>query len=100
MVFTLDPSGFARLVDIDTAQTVAVPIPRVVALKVNAGHQFFSDARVRQALSLAINRDGIAAAITRFPESAAGQLFPPALNTWHNMSLPPLIPIQKRPRSY
>ncbi|WP_299622127.1 ABC transporter substrate-binding protein [Pelagibius sp.] len=90
MVFTLDPSGFARLGDVDSVKTVAVPIPRVVTLKVNAGHRFFSDPRARQALSLAINRDGIAAAITRFPEAAAGQLFPPALSGWHDPALPRL----------
>ena len=90
MVFTLDPSGFARLGDVDTVETVAVPIPRVVTLKVNASHPFFKDARARQALSLAIDRNGIATAITRFPEAAANQLFPPALNAWHNTSLPPL----------
>lgn len=90
IVFTLDPSGYARLGDVDTVKTVAVPIPRVVTLKVNAGHPFFADAKARQALSLAINRAGIATAITRFPEAAAGQLFPPALNAWHDASLPAL----------
>lgn len=90
MVFTLDPSGYARLGGVDTVKTVAVPIPRVVTLKVNAGHPFFEDPRARQALSMAINRAGIATAITRFPEAAAGQLFPPALNKWHDASLPAL----------
>ncbi|MEM7189178.1 MAG: ABC transporter substrate-binding protein [Pseudomonadota bacterium] len=90
MVFTLDPSGFARLNDVDTVKTTAVPIPRVVTLKVNSGHPFFADAEARQALSLSIDRAGIAAAITRFPEAAAGQLFPPALNAWHQDGLPTL----------
>jgi len=83
MVFTLDPSGYARLGDVDSVATTAVPIPRVVTLKVNASHPFFEDVRARQALSLSMNRAGIASAITRFPEAAAGQLFPPALNKWH-----------------
>jgi len=90
IVFTLDPAGYAQLGGVDTVETTAVPIPRVVTLKVNASHPFFADARARQALSLAMNRDGIASAITRFPEAAATQLFPPALNTWHDPSLPPL----------
>lgn len=90
IVFTLDPAGYSRLAEVETVQTTAVPIPRVVTLKVNAGHPFFTDPRARQALSLSINRDGIATAITRFPEAAAGQLFPPALNKWHDSSLPPL----------
>lgn len=90
IVFTLDPSGFSHLQHVYTVETQAVPIPRVVALKVNAGHAFFNDARARQALSLAIPRAGIAKSITRFPEAAAGQLFPPALNTWHSPELEPL----------
>ncbi|MEL6478312.1 MAG: ABC transporter substrate-binding protein [Pseudomonadota bacterium] len=90
IVFTLDPSGYARLGNVETVETVAVPIPRVVTLKVNAAHPFFADPRARRALSLAINRAGIAAAITRFPEAAADQLFPPALNDWHNATLPAL----------
>jgi len=90
MVFTLDPSGYARLGDVDSVATTAVPIPRVVTLKVNASHPFFEDVRARQALSLSMNRAGIASAITRFPEAAAGQLFPPALNKWHDTSLAPL----------
>ena len=90
IVFTLDPAGYSHLQHVDTIETKAVPIPRVVALKVNAGHAFFNDARARQALSLAIPRDGIAKAITRFPEAAADQLFPPALGGWHSKDLAPL----------
>lgn len=90
IVFTLDAAGFAHLKHVDTIETSAVPIPRVVTLKVNAGHPFFDDPKARQALSLAIPRDGIAKAITRFPEAAATQLFPPAMNTWHSADLEPL----------
>lgn len=90
LVFTLDPSGYARLGSIDAVKAVAVPIPRVVTLKVNAGHPFLADARARQALSMAIDRTGIATAITRFPEASAGQLFPPALDKWHDAGLPSL----------
>lgn len=48
------------------------------------------DPRARQALSLAIDRVGIATAINRFPEGAATQLFPPALAGWHDDTLKPL----------
>ncbi len=90
IVFTLDAAGYSHLKHVETIQTFAVPIPRVVVLKVNAGHPFFEDTKARQALSLAIPRDGIARAITRFPESAADQLFPPALNQWHSPNIKPL----------
>ncbi len=91
LVFSLDPSGYARLAEIDSVDTTAVPIPRVVTLKLNAGHKFLEDPRARRALSLAIDRIGIATAITRFPEASASQLFPPALDQWHNDKLEPLI---------
>lgn len=90
MVFNLDPSGFSRLQNVDTVETTAVAIPRVVILKVNAVHPYFSDAKARHALSMAIDRKGIATAIVRYPEAAATQLFPPALTGWHDPSLPPL----------
>ena len=90
LVFTLDPSGYARLGAVDGVQTIAVPIPRVVALKVNAGHPFLAQATAREALSLAIDREGIAAGVTRFPEAGATQLFPPALGQWHDPDLTPL----------
>lgn len=90
LVFTLDAAGFRRLAAVDRVDTVAVPIPRVIALKVNAGHRFLADPRARQALSLATDRAGIAAGIMRFPDSAATQLFPPGLGAWHDPALPAL----------
>lgn len=90
IVFSLDPSGYAHLQHVDTLTTSAHPIPRVVTLKVNADHPFLDDVRARKALSLATARADIAKAIIRFPEAAAGQLFPPALSSWHSDKLAPL----------
>jgi len=90
LVFTLDPAGYARLATVEGVETTAVPIPRVVTLKLNVGHPFLSAPEARRALSLAIDRGGIAAGITRFPESGASQLFPPALGAWHKPGLAPL----------
>jgi len=89
IVFTLDPSGFKRLGSVDTVQAQAVAIPRVMLLKVNASHPML-DSQSRRALSLAIDREGIAAGIIRFPGAAATQVFPPALDQWHDKSLTPL----------
>jgi len=89
IVFTLDPSGFKRLSTLDTVQAQAVAIPRVMLLKVNAAHPML-DSQSRRALSLAIDREGIAAGIIRFPDAAATQVFPPALDQWHDTSLAPL----------
>lgn len=89
LVFTLDPSGFKGLGQVDTVETVAVAIPRVMLLKVNTGNSKLSTP-LRKALSMAIDREGIAAGIVRFPDAAATQLFPPALDQWHDSSLPAL----------
>ena len=90
IVFTLDAPGYSHLKTVNKTETFAVPIPRVVVLKVNAGHSFFNDPRARQALSLAVPREGIARVITRFPETSANQLFPPALKNWHATDIEPL----------
>ena len=89
LVFTLDPSGFKQLGQIETVNASAVAIPRVMLLKVNTSHPML-DSQSRKALSLAIDREGIAAGIMRFPEASATQLFPPALDQWHDASLPAL----------
>lgn len=90
LVFTLDPSGFKRLGEIDSVEAVSAAIPRVMMLKVNAAHPMLDSVEARSALSMAIHREGIAAGIMRFPESAATQLYPPALDQWHDESLPKL----------
>ena len=90
LIFTLDPAGFKQLGNVDHVVTKAVAIPRVMLVKVNAEHPMLKDVEARQALSLAIDRQGIASGITRFPEAGAKQLFPPALADWHNPALPAL----------
>ena len=90
LVFTLDPPGFSRLSAVPGVATLAEPIPRVVVLKVNTAHTLLMDARVRQALSMAIDRTGIATGLMRAPETAATQLFPPALGDWHVAGIAPL----------
>lgn len=90
LVHNLDPAGFARLKSVDGVALEAKPIPRVTLLKANLEHPFLSDPRARRALSLAIDRAGIAAGILRFPGSEATQLFPPVISGWHDPELAPL----------
>lgn len=90
IVFTLDPASQRRLRSNRSLSLHAVPIPRTVSIKVNAGHPFLQDPKAREALSLVIDRAGIAAAILRQPEAAAGQLLPPSLAGWFAAELPPL----------
>jgi len=98
LAYGLDPGSIARLARKPGIGLLSVTIPRTTSLKVNAAHPYLADAGTRRALSLAIDRRGIAAAILRDPQLAAGQLFPPTLEGWHDDSLPPLRydPVQAR----
>jgi peptide/nickel transport system substrate-binding protein len=90
LVFTLDPAGTDRLRRSPRVEVRVMPIPRTQTLKLNAGLPLFADVRARQALSLAIDRDGIARGILRSPAAAATQLFPPTLAEWHVPGMAPL----------
>lgn len=83
VVFTLDPASRARLARHDRLTVHAEPLPRTIVFKVNASHPLLEDERARQALSLAIDREGIAAGLLRDPEAAAAELFPASLGAWH-----------------
>jgi peptide/nickel transport system substrate-binding protein len=85
-VFNLDPASRTRLAKSDKVVLQSVSIPRSVLLKVNAGHAFLADVKAREALSFAIDREGLAVAILRYP-AAATQLFPPSLKIWHDADL-------------
>ena len=90
LVFTHDPVNFSRLRANRKLTLQLQPLPRTLYIKVNAGHRFLSDVRVRQALSLALDRQGMAATLLRAPEAAATQLFPPGMAEWHVRGLAPL----------
>lgn len=88
-VFGLDPASVSRLGMVEGVEVLSVAIPRTLLIKVNAGHPFLSEPEARRALSLAIDRVGIATAVLRYPEGAT-QLFPPSVEGWHDESLTPL----------
>ncbi|MDD7970904.1 ABC transporter substrate-binding protein [Roseinatronobacter sp. HJB301] len=88
-VFNLDPASVTRLSQSEAVQVISVAIPRTLLLKVNAAHPFLNTPEARQALSLAIDRAGLAQAVLRYPEGA-DQLFPPAIGSWHNAGMDPL----------
>jgi len=88
-VFGLDPASVSRLNMLDNVEVLSVAIPRTLLIKVNAGHPFLSEPDARRALSLAIDRAGIATAVLRFPEGAT-QLFPPSVAGWHDAGIAPL----------
>ncbi|WPB56056.1 ABC transporter substrate-binding protein [Xylophilus sp. GOD-11R] len=90
LAYGLDPVSMTRLRKRGRVRLDTVTLPRTVIVKLNAGLPALRDARVRRALSLAIDRDGIARALQRDPGLAAGQLFPPIMAGWHDPALAPL----------
>lgn len=90
LVFTHDPVNFARLRADRKLKLQLQPLPRTIYIKLNAGHRFLSDIRVRRALSMALDRRGMASTLLRAPEAAATQLFPPGMAEWHVRGLTPL----------
>lgn len=82
----LDPASFTRLQTKDDLKLASAAIPRVLMLKIN-GEVF--DKATRNALSKAIDREGIARAVLRY-DTGATQMFPPGMAAWHDESLEPL----------
>jgi len=90
IVMNLDTATETRLRNRSNVSVLNVPGPRTTYIKVNAAHPFLSDVRARRALSLAIDRDGIARGLLGKPERVARQLLPPFVGEWHQEDLPPL----------
>jgi peptide/nickel transport system substrate-binding protein len=89
VAYTLLPAAVARINAGGRAKVQSITIPRARVMPLNVGLPLFADLRVRQAISLGIDRAGIAVAILRHAPSAATQLLPPILADWHNPALPP-----------
>ena len=90
LAYGLDPISLARLRRRGRVHIESVTLPRTAIVKLNAGHPALRDVRVRRALSLAIDRAGIARALLRDPDLAATQLFAPTRAGWHDPALAPL----------
>lgn len=89
IALTLSATAARRLRDQANVQINSTAIPRVREITLNANLVFFDSAVERLALSMAIDRQGIAQAILKNPETAATQLMP-AVSMWHNPGLTPL----------
>lgn len=88
--FSLDPPSIRRLQRSTKATLVAQMLPRTTFIKLNCSHPFLADVRVRRAIALCVERQGIARALLRDADLGANQLFPPSMTQWHDASLPPL----------
>ncbi|MFZ1181124.1 MAG: ABC transporter substrate-binding protein, partial [Herbaspirillum sp.] len=76
LAFSFDPPSIRVLQHSPKATLVSVMLPRTTFIKLNTGHPFLSDVRVRRAIALCVERQGIARALLRDPELGATQLFP------------------------
>ncbi|WP_272942929.1 ABC transporter substrate-binding protein [Idiomarina xiamenensis] len=90
IVYNLDPASVELLKHADNVNVDSTLIPRTILIKLNAEQTALKDKRVRQALSLAIDRQGIANNILRVPGSEANQLFGPSFQQWHQAQLAPI----------
>ncbi|RMO68494.1 ABC transporter substrate-binding protein [Pseudomonas syringae group genomosp. 3] len=90
LVFQLDPPSVARLKRSKDTQVLIGAVPRVVVLAANSGSGSTAPVEVRRAISLAIQREGIAAAILRAPGTGATQMFADNVAAWHDPRISPL----------
>ncbi|SMR83616.1 peptide/nickel transport system substrate-binding protein [Aliiroseovarius halocynthiae] len=87
--FSLPVTATQMLTGAENVDVNIQAIPRVRALKLNGGIAPLNEVAVRQAISYAIDRNGIAASIVGNPDTAATQLFPASLPAWHDTDLAP-----------
>jgi peptide/nickel transport system substrate-binding protein len=83
LVFGLDAPSVARMRRAGHRGLLSAVLPRTLYLKVNAGHRWLQDLRVRRALSLALDRRGIATAVMRDTLLATDRLLPMNFRDWH-----------------
>ncbi len=89
IALTLSATAARRLRGMNNIDIHSTAIPRVREITLNANLPFFDTAPERLAISLAIDREGIANAILKNLGTAATQLMP-AVSMWHNPGLLPL----------
>jgi len=82
LVFTLDSASLERLQQDPNLQVKSKSLARTIQYKVNADNPLFRDVNVRQALSDAIDRQGIAQSVMRADNAAAEQILPPIFKDW------------------
>ncbi|CAH1657102.1 ABC transporter substrate-binding protein [Chelatococcus asaccharovorans] len=99
LAFTLDPQVKRRILSTRRAEILETPVPRTRMAILNFADPILGDLRVRKALSLSVDRTGIANTILRFPAGAATQLLAPAFSGWTARSFVPLAQDVERARA-
>lgn len=83
----LPPASIMRIKMNPQTDVQSYALPRTLILKLNNAHPSLNTVEARQALSLAIDRRGIANAVLRTPDSQTAQLLPSSMGDWHVESL-------------
>ncbi|EGR3114622.1 ABC transporter substrate-binding protein [Vibrio parahaemolyticus] len=83
IAYSIDAISKKSLSGDDGAKVESVNLPRTILVKVNNSHPFLENVRARQAMSLALDRSGIANSVLFAPGSEAYQLFNTNQSAWH-----------------
>ncbi|SJN59299.1 Nickel-binding periplasmic protein precursor [Vibrio ruber DSM 16370] len=83
IAYSVDPISREGLKQSEQVSVQSLALPRTVLLKLNLGHPQLRHLAVRQAISLALDREGMASTVLRLPGSAAYQLFSPSQSDWY-----------------
>jgi peptide/nickel transport system substrate-binding protein len=83
VAYSIDPVNRDTLKKSSNVTVNSYTLPRTILLKLNDSHPFFNTKETRRAMSLALDRKGIAQAVLRVPGSEAYQLFSEAQADWH-----------------
>lgn len=83
IIFGLDPASVPMLKRLPHLDIIRSDLPRSLSVKLNLAHPLLADKNSREALSLAINRSGIATAVLRSKEAATAQLIPSYMSDWY-----------------
>lgn len=87
LAYALDPISIDSLKASGQVKIHLESMPRTVLIKLNNEHPFLRNVKVRKAISLALDRTGIAESVLHIPDSEAYQLFSPSLGAWHIQGL-------------
>lgn len=90
IIYTLDPASLALLRRREDVHVHSDTIPRTIQIKLDSGHPYLAERAAREALSLALDREGIASRILRVPGGETNQLIPPSLADWRIDTLAPI----------
>lgn len=83
IAYSIDAISKQSLSGNESATVESVNLPRTILVKVNNAHPFLENVHVRQAMSLALDRSGIANSVLFAPGSEAYQLFNTNQSAWH-----------------